>query len=245
VWGLSMASGLSSLIDVSSSPPAARATDEDGVVHELWPVSDPAAVASISSTVASAPVVIADGHHRYQTGLAFESEGGDGLIMAYIVELAEDELSVRGIHRLLSGLPDGFDLIGALGQFFDPFDTGPVDSTIGQRMLDAGGLALVMPDRAKLLRPRTEVLAAAEHDLDSARLEVALASLPAHEVAYQHGWDLAAAAVEKGEAQAAVLLRPATVEQIAAVGRQRDRMPPKTTFFWPKPRTGLVFRQVR
>ena len=45
-------------------------------------------------------------------------------------------------------------------------------------------------------------------------------------------------------AQAAVLIRPATVDQIAAIGRGGDRMPPKTTFFWPKPRTGLVFREV-
>jgi uncharacterized protein (DUF1015 family) len=68
--------------------------------------------------------------------------------------------------------------------------------------------------------------------------------LPAHQLTYQHGWDLATAAVTKGEADAAVLLRPATVAQIAEVGRARERMPPKTTFFWPKPRTGMVFRQV-
>ena len=61
---------------------------------------------------------------------------------------------------------------------------------------------------------------------------------------FQHGWDLAAAAVDKGDAAAAVLLRPATVAQIAETGRGGQRMPPKTTFFWPKPRTGLVFREV-
>jgi uncharacterized protein (DUF1015 family) len=75
-------------------------------------------------------------------------------------------------------------------------------------------------------------------------LEPVLAKLPPHEVTYQHGWDLAAGAVLDGAAQAAILLRPATVSQIEETGQGGERMPAKTTFFWPKPRTGLVFREV-
>ena len=245
IWGLSMASGLSDRLQ-PERPPLATATDEDGIGHDLWPVADPDEIAAIEGLVAYAPVVIADGHHRYQTGLAYEVEGGDGLIMAYIVELAEDELSVRAIHRLLRGLPEGFDFRRELGRFFDLVPTGPVDETIGSRMVEAGALALVTPDGVWLLRPRTDTIAAADADLDSSRLDVALAD-PAFggaEVTFQHGWDLAAAAVDKGDAAAAVLLRPATVAQIAETGRGGQRMPPKTTFFWPKPRTGLVFREV-
>jgi uncharacterized protein (DUF1015 family) len=61
-------------------------------------------------------------------------------------------------------------------------------------------------------------------------------------VTFQHGVDHALAAVQDGRAQAAVLLRPATVEQITDIARGGERMPPKTTFFHPKPKTGLVFR---
>jgi hypothetical protein len=111
-------------------------------------------------------------------------------------------------------------------------------------MIDAGALALVAPTGTFLLRPTAETEASAEQALDSCRLDVALATLPEHELTFQHGWDLATAAVDKGQAQAAVLLRPATVEQIAATGHAGDRMPPKTTFFHPKPRTGLVFRSL-
>jgi uncharacterized protein (DUF1015 family) len=63
-------------------------------------------------------------------------------------------------------------------------------------------------------------------------------------VVYQHGWDRGAAAVATGQASAAVLLRPPTVGQIAAISRGGVRMPPKTTFFWPKPRTGMVVREL-
>ena len=83
-----------------------------------------------------------------------------------------------------------------------------------------------------------------ETALDSSRLATALDALPQHHVAYQHGVDAVVAAVEKGDAQAGFLLRPATVAQIAAAARARLRMPAKTTFFYPKPRTGLVFRRL-
>ena len=76
------------------------------------------------------------------------------------------------------------------------------------------------------------------------RLEQALASLPAHDVAFQHDADAVVDAVASGKADAGVLLRPVTVAEIEAVADARDRMPPKTTFFWPKPRTGIVFRSL-
>ena len=62
------------------------------------------------------------------------------------------------------------------------------------------------------------------------------------EVTYQHGVDRVVKAVEAGEAQAGVLVRPATVAQIRANAASGERMPPKTTFFHPKPKTGIVFR---
>ena len=85
---------------------------------------------------------------------------------------------------------------------------------------------------------------AGARDLDSSRLDVALAALPAHELTFQHGWDRVTDFVTTGDADAAVLLRPATVEQIAAISHGGERMPPKTTFFYPKPATGLVFRSL-
>jgi hypothetical protein len=108
-------------------------------------------------------------------------------------------------------------------------------------MLDAGALCLVRPEGEVLLRPRPEALADAR-DLDSARLDVALAALGEHTLRFQHGVDNVRRAVASGDAQAGVLLRPATVAQIEATAHGGERMPPKTTFFHPKPKTGLAFR---
>jgi len=251
IWALSPTSGLSSLLDAPAHP-AERSCDEDGVTHELWPISADDEVDDIAEAVGSSPVLIADGHHRYETALAFREQqrAGDGrsgdhdLVMAMVVELADEQLSVGAIHRLLSGLPAGFDLPAALAARFELSATGAPDATLTERMRSAGGLAVHTPAGTWLAVPRPATTAAATHDLDSSRLEVALAGLPPHQVHYQHGWQAAVAAVGAGAADAAVLLRPPTVAQIAAIAQGSDRMPPKTTFFWPKPRTGLVIREL-
>jgi uncharacterized protein (DUF1015 family) len=165
--------------------------------------------------------------------------------MALVVELADEQLSVQAIHRVVSALPaGGQDVPATLARFFELERTDPPDATIITRLASAHAPALHTAGGTWLLHPRDETLQAAGQDLDSSRLDVALAALPEHELVYQHGWDRATQEVDEGRADAAFLLRPATVAQIAATGRDGMRMPPKTTFFWPKPRTGLVFRDL-
>jgi uncharacterized protein (DUF1015 family) len=249
VWTLSLAPGLSDLLDVSQ-PPLARCTDEDGVHHRLWRITQPAALTAITEAVGSAPVVIADGHHRYETALAYRDEraaaaggarGDYDLLMALVVELSEEQLQVRPIHRLLRGLPDGFDLGGALASFFDVVDAGSADGRqLTVRMAGDGGLGLIEADRASVLVPRNGT----GTDPDAARLDTALASLPNHDLGFHHAPETVTDMVRSGDAQAAVLLRPVPLDQIADAARAGRRMPEKTTFFAPKPRTGLVFRRL-
>jgi uncharacterized protein (DUF1015 family) len=250
IWGLSLAKGLTDLLPVDL-PPLADVTDDEGVRHTVWRVDDPATTRAIATAVAEHPVVVADGHHRYETSLAYKGEreaadgqaGEAGATLAFVVELVEDELTVHGIHRLLAGLPEGTDLVAALAPWFEDAGPPPTDRPITTAMLEAGCLALVLPDCDVLLRPRPDALADAR-DLDSSRLDVGLAALPDHQLHFQHGVEHVRAAVASGAAQAGVLLRPATVAQIEATAHGGERMPPKTTFFHPKPKTGLVFRSL-
>ena len=114
IWGLSLSHGLTDACEAATGGSAAPkdAHDDAGVRHELWTVADPAAVERITALVGESPVLIADGHHRYETAIAYRGEvreaNGDSpndadLIMALIVELAEEELFVRPINRLLKG----------------------------------------------------------------------------------------------------------------------------------------------
>ena len=251
IWGLSPAAGLTDLL--RDAEIIGRWTGSDGTRHELGRITDPATVDAIRAKVASAPVVIADGHHRYETSLAYRDEcrarggvsgdaGGAELTMMFIVELVESELTVLPIHRLINGLPVELDLTDALTPWFDVRSVeGPIDATITDRMAAEGALCLVLPDRAALLVPRPEAMASVR-DLDSSRLDVALANLPPHELSFQHGVEHVVRSVQRREAQAGVLLRPVRVAQIAEIAEGGDRMPPKSTYFHPKPSTGAVFR---
>ncbi len=246
IWVLTMARGLSKLIE-PTNPPAAAFTDDDGVRHEVWPVADPDFAVALSDVLGSAPVVIADGHHRYETSVVYASEQpgvpGADATLAYVVELVDDELTIGPIHRLVDGLPAGFDLGRALEPWFERREAVPDVDDLPARMEDEGALALVVPGGAWLLHVRPGAFDETI-GLDTRRLDVALAALPPHELSFQHGAANALDAVTKGRAQAALLLRPVGVDQIGATVQAGERFPPKTTFFWPKPRTGLVFRSL-
>jgi uncharacterized protein (DUF1015 family) len=263
VWGLSVAEGLTGLATAAPGPPAARYTDEEGVHHRLWRLTQPALVEAVAATVASAPVVIADGHHRYETALAHRdrrraarggARGDDDLLMALVCELADGQAGVRPIHRVISGLPQGFDLVGALEPFFEPLAVDAAPEQLPDRMADAGGLGLVLATGGTwLLVPRdadagSDGVGVARRRAarpDAALLADALGALPPHVVAFDHSLDSVTAQVASGRAEAGVLLRPVAVTQIASTACAGRRMPTKTTFFHPKPRTGMVFRRLR
>ncbi|MGA7416944.1 MAG: DUF1015 domain-containing protein [Acidimicrobiales bacterium] len=253
IWGLSLTPGLSKTYDVDSQP-AVVATDDGGVRHELWVIDDEGTIGAVKAAVADSPVVIADGHHRYETSLAFQQErrkalgGGDlgagdfDLVMAMVVELSDKELAVGPVHRILSGLPDGFDLVDAFSSWFDVMRAGDFTPRTTAALGESAALALVMPSGVWLLSPKDGTAEAAGSDLDSSMVALVVAELPEHELEFRYSWRDAVAVVDRDQAQAAVLLRPVTVEQIAEWARAGRRMPPKSTFFHPKPRTGMVYR---
>ncbi len=255
VWGLSMAEGLTELATGAAGAPVARCTDEEGVHHRLWRLTQPGVVEAVAETVASAPVVIADGHHRYATALAHRDEvraargraGGDeDLVLVLVCELTDGQASVRPIHRVIARLPEDFDLVAALEPFFDPVPADSPVTALPDHMAEAQGLGLVLgPDRAWLLLPRTgPATADGDPPPDAFLLDQALAGLPAHTLTFDHSLDSLCGAVASGQASAGVLLRPVDVRQIANTARAGRRMPTKTTFFHPKPRTGMVFRRL-
>ena len=246
IWGLSLAPGLTGCLSTDGTATAA-AVDDDGVRHELWILDDPAAMAEVSAIVGSAPVVVADGHHRlataatYLAGAGAGTPGADG-VLALVVELAEDTLSVGPIHRLLSGLPDGLDLVDAFDSWFAVARAGDCTDRTTTALGESSALALVTPSGCWLLTPRDGTAEAAGSDLVSSMVALVIAELPDHELAFANSWQDAVAAVASDQAQAAVLLPPVPVAQIDAWAHARRRMPPKSTFFHPKPRTGMVFR---
>ena len=249
IWGLSMAGGLTETLP-TGRPPTSAVHDDDGVLHELWVVDEEPLLRRIAATVQSAPVVLADGHHRYQVATTYRDElggiqvaGDAALVMAFVVELSDDQVHVGAIHRTLSGL-DG-DLVSDLGRWFDVVRAGPASRQTVQALADAQSLALVTKTGAWLLTPRPEASVLTESELDTSLFALVDGALPAHQTTHRHTWQEVMEALEAGQADAGVLLRPVSVAQLTEWAKERRRMPPKSTFFFPKPRSGLVYRLLR
>jgi uncharacterized protein (DUF1015 family) len=243
-------------VGAARAPAYARATDDDGTLHELWPIVSPDVHQAVAQVIAARPLLVADGHHRYETALAYQAEqrGNGGVparalegydaLLCFVVELAEEHLQVLAIHRVVSGLPQGTDVVKALAPAFELTPTDAQVSTLLARMADAKALAVITREGAYLASPRAEGPGAGA-DLDSRRADAAVGSLPAHQLTYEHDVPAALAAVSSGAADFAILCRPAGIDQIARTAHGGERMPPKTTFFWPKLRTGMVLRALQ
>jgi uncharacterized protein (DUF1015 family) len=246
--------------------PWGEVTDDDGTVHRVWRVGDPDVHAVVHEALGDAELLIADGHHRYETARVYAEEiGGEGdhrYVLMCLVALEDPGLTVFPTHRLVRGLrPDQHEtLANALRQDFEirevtreelipppgggPLELGYIDAHFRR------------PFRLKLRDQRTadEALsdhAAAYRTLDTAVLEalVLKGALDMTEesishfegIGYARDDEDAIASVERGDYDAAFLMRPAPVSQIRDVAQAAENMPPKSTYFFPKVLTGLVF----
>lgn len=249
VWGLSLAAGLTDLF-LAPGEPVGQCIDENGVTHIVERITDSARIAAIAAAVGSHPVVIADGHHRYAISRTYRDERrattgsralASELTLAYVGELVDEQLSVAAIHRLINGVPD-WALLESFSPLFEMTPAGIVGAGHAREVVARGALCLVHSDgHGTYMKPRPECFVGVR-DLDSSRLEHALKRVPEFELSYQHGVTNIVAAVTGGQAAAGVLLRPVSVNEIRRTADEGALMPPKSTFFTPKLRTGLVIR---
>ncbi len=185
--------------------------DESGVRSRLWRL-DPEFGDALTEELGDAQLLIADGHHRYETTLAFHAEDGSeasAWLLVVIVPTDQEGLTIFPTHRVVESLD------GVQGTAIDP----PGD--------DLPGLVLYRQGRYELLE---------DDELDP----VVVDRLQPAGVTYTPYAGEAVAAVDRGEAEAAFLLRPTRIEDVWEVARRGDVMPQKSTFFYPKLTSGLL-----
>ncbi|MCE3274816.1 MAG: hypothetical protein K0R13_671 [Propionibacteriaceae bacterium] len=248
VWGLSLSSGLTELL--AEPGEALGAVTEAGVEHVVERITDPLRIAAIRDKLAADDVLIADGHHRYGVARSYRDEVREAtgrtdtpaeLTLAFVNELIEEQLSVEAIHRLYTNI-DESDLGDALARSFELIPTDrPSPATLAE-MATKGFLVLFTREGTWRLHAKPGRFDGVRA-LDGGWLETALADLPLT-VTYQHGLDETLSEVENGRASAAVLIRPVNVAEIERTAREGLLMPPKSTFFTPKLKTGIVIRSL-
>jgi uncharacterized protein (DUF1015 family) len=239
------------LDQAAAGPPITTVEDEDGVTHRVWKISDPATIAQIQALMADKKLLIADGHHRYETALAFRNEN-PGLkdaekVMMTFVNMHSPGLEILATHRVLGGLA-GFDgaalankiharRLRSIDELKEIFETQALDKVRIGLALGTGDVYLYERDRkpgeldVKVLHE--ELLGSALGISDEAVREQ-------KHIEYVRGLDAAYAKVRDGGAQVAFLLEPVTVEQVANVAFSGGVMPQKSTDFYPKLLSGLT-----
>ena len=262
---------------VGRAPPL-QATDHLGVVSKLWPVSDQQAISAAAGALGPKPVFIADGHHRYETGLRYLQErraAGDAdpaaqYILMMLVGMSDPGLLILPTHRIVSGFPalDAERLASILGSYFqvEQVGAGEKGARDAWELIEADGgqdlLGFCTTDDGVWQTARFRVPAemsrlAPEHSLAWRGLAVAVLHvlvldhlLPAAlggkaECRYVHLLREAADAAAAREGRLVALVPPATMRHVEEIAGNLEKMPPKSTYFYPKLLSGLVFNPLR
>jgi len=244
----------------------AETTDDDGTANRLRRVSDPDAIAAVVETVKGTELLIADGHHRYETARVYADEIGGGgphrYVLMCLVALQDPGLTVFPTHRLVRGLSADQQeaLAAALRRDFDiaelsstaqlappageDIKIGYMDSHFRRPLMltlkDPAIAATALPGRAEPYRR-----------LDTAVLEALILKgalgLTDQEIdelkglGYARDFDQAVQLVHNATFDAAFFMAPTPIERVREVAAAGESMPPKSTYFFPKVPTGLLF----
>ncbi len=258
-----------------------EATDHLGVVSRLWPVTDQHIVSNITGLMGPRPIFIADGHHRYETGLRYleerkaagevaNDEAAPNFILMMLVSMSDPGLLILPTHRLVAGLSGltADRLKGLLAPYFDVETQGQgrdasrktwewIQADGGQNVLGFGTLQDGEWLSARLKPSGSMAQLAAAHSpawrglavsiLHVLVLDDLLAKWTGSQLRcqYVHLLGEVESALAAKECDAAVLVPPATMDHVEEIAGSLEKMPPKSTYFYPKLLSGLVFNSVK
>lgn len=239
---------IDALLDESAAgSPIAEVTDEYGAIHRMWRMKDPGRVQEL---MADKKLLIADGHHRYETAMAFQREhpalpGASRMVMAF-VNMHSAGLKILATHRLVNGI----DVSGFLKAAEVDFEIAEIASLDELKSAWAAGgersiIGAAIGEKLYKLEDRTAQGALDVRILHERLLGNALgiseeAVRDEQHLRYIRGIDAAVEEVRKGAAQIAFLLKPTSVKQVADTSFGGRVMPQKSTDFYPKLLSGMV-----
>jgi len=247
------------LAEASSGEPYLSSTDDDGTVHSFWTVEDESLVERMKDALANGKVFIADGHHRYETALSYQKEMHDknpgalepqpyDYVMMFLADIRDQGLVVLPTHRLVT-----VDAEGIKERLSSHFDFEPLE--------EGADIVAAISDRKHTFGLYTEEgsFALVYKGNDHPEVDPALKSLDVvilHKLVfgtlldvgnwgYEMDPDTVMEKVRGGEYDAAFFLNPTAVADVESVALEGLRMPPKSTYFYPKVQTGFVINSLK
>lgn len=225
---------LTQLLDsVTAVEPHSVVADEQGVQHRMWPI---AGNEPIGGWLAAEPLLIADGHHRYTTALHYRSErraaegpGPWDRLLTFVVDAGSERISVSPFHRVQLG--------GTVPEIGTP---APSLADVLSALSDDDLVIGVSIGRGAGVEYRTVRLHGDPPAVRALHAEVLDGRVPPLELRFVPDAHQADATVRDGSAVAAWFLPATRPDRIRKVVQRGERLPQKSTYFWPKPRTGVV-----
>lgn len=275
------AAGQTPLEEAVRSQTPLEATDELGVVHRMWPVSDPAVLSRVTSALREKPIFIADGHHRYETALNYRrslQEQGEltgpqhpaNFVLMMFVGMSDPGLAILPTHRLVTGIPSltADDLTDILQPVFAVEQTGSGEEAARDtweqieadgeqgvlgfgtaadgkwllaRLSDSSPMAQLCPEHSPAWR---ELGVSVLHRLVLQHLLKQRFPESEAKCTYVHLLEEVTAALNSGGCPLAALVPPAQISHVQEIASTFEKMPPKSTYFYPKLLSGLVFHSL-
>ncbi len=235
------------LDEAAKASPTTRVTDEHDTVHLLYRITDPAKIAAIQQHMSDKKLLIADGHHRYETAMAFKADHPElqdaSNVMMTFVNMHSPGLRILATHRVLNNLPD-FDRARLLDDARKLASIEELKEIFAKPEPEKVRIGVVTKEGVHLLEsPRNGALdvRVLHEDILEGRLGISADDVREEKhIHYVRGIDPAVDAVEKGDAQVAFLLEPTGIQQVADTSFSGGVMPQKSTDFYPKLLTGLT-----
>lgn len=241
---------------VCRDEPYVAARDHDGAVHRLWTVQDEDQIQRIRDELNDKTIFIADGHHRYETALEYQKEmrgkeitrGGRSpydYVLMFLANMSDDGLTILPAHRLAKRIPD--DTLEQLSVYFDIekiMANLDIATSIAQKRNCFGFYKGEAGTWYKLTYRGGDLMAVAPalRELDVSILHELILSKLLHveDIAYEMDVAKTLQFVDEKHFEAAFFLNPTRVSDVERVALASLRMPPKSTYFYPKLLTGLV-----
>jgi uncharacterized protein (DUF1015 family) len=234
--------------------PVLDVVDDYGVRNRLWPITDPATIAQVETAMADKKLLIADGHHRYETALAYSKEHATDpaarFVMMTFVNMYSPGLRILATHRVLRNVA-GFTEDELLKRAFDQWKVTTFSSTLElHRAMNRPDpknvrIGMVTSSGDNLLsRPRKKDeldVPVLHHEVLTGLLNITEEAVrDEHFITYVRGMEAASAEVREKGAQVAFLLDPTPIDDMARIAFNGGVMPQKSTDFFPKLLSGIT-----
>jgi len=247
--------------------------DPSGVINRFWAVTDSARIEQVAALFADKQIAIADGHHRYETALAYRDEMRDpstgsgcscgecefDYLMMTLINVYEKDLAIYPTHRVLANLPE--DALASLDEHLRECFQAKASSkeTLIEDMAAEGAIGMYRPGKATILKPKAGVESLIDGSEASRKLELNVLHRLILEkslgidneklrnqdhIIYTRDADEALRLVDSGERQIAFFVNHIAVKSVLDIAAAGEKMPQKATYFYPKLLSGLALRKL-